>query len=49
MDKAAAFIDGATVHCAVNKPVKSMDMKDLTGPGLTNFKNHISSSTKVQP
>jgi ATP-dependent DNA helicase PIF1 len=45
--KAAALIDGATVHCAVNAPVKSMDMKNLTGPGLEKLQERMRPVTHI--
>ena len=41
------MIDGATVHCAVNAPVKSKDMKDLTGPGLGKLQERMRAVTHI--
>ncbi len=39
--KAAALIDGSTVHCTVNAPIKPRDMKDLSGPALENLQSRM--------
>ena len=45
--KAAALIDGSTVHCAINVPVKAKDMKPLTGPGLEALQNRLRSVSHI--
>jgi len=45
--KAAALIDGATVHSAINAPVKKKQMKELSGPALDNLQNRLALVTHL--
>ena len=45
--KAAALIDGATVHSAINAPVKKKQMKELSGPALETLQARLSKVTHL--
>jgi len=45
--KAAALIDGSTVHCAVNVPINQRDMKELYGPTLEHLQSRMECVTHI--
>jgi hypothetical protein len=45
--KAAALIDGATVHCSINVPVKPKDKKALCGAALEKLQCRMSNVTHL--
>jgi hypothetical protein len=45
--KAAALIDGATVHCVLNIPIKVADKRSLGGPTLEKMQNRFKNVTNL--
>ena len=45
--KAAALIDGATVHCSINAPVKPKDKKPLSGAALEKLQCRMTNVTHL--